>query len=89
LPSLLEKSPQANYTIGWQYIYQFMPSNIVLRFVWALAIEANESPELHQSNLNNPAQHRIHHIDHDGPIGCRSFITDNRMAPFLWLSCWV
>jgi hypothetical protein len=89
LPSLLEESPQANYPIGWQNIYQFMPCIIVLRFVWALAIESDESTDLHQSNLNDPAQHRIHHIDHDGPIGCHSSIANDRMAPFVLLSCWV
>jgi hypothetical protein len=85
LPSRLEESPQANYPIGWQNMYQFMPTNIVLRFVWALAIESNESIDSHQSNLNDPAQHRIHHIDHDGPIGRCSSFTNDRMAPFILL----
>jgi hypothetical protein len=88
LPSLLEELPQASYLIGWQNTYHFTPCNIALRLVWALAIESNESVDSLQSNLNNPAQHRIHHIDHAvGPIGCRSFMTNDRMAPFVLLSC--
>ena len=61
----------------------------MLRIVWALAIESDESIDSHQSNLNDPAQHRIHQIDQNGPIGCRSSVTDDRMAPFVSLSCWV
>jgi hypothetical protein len=49
----------------------------------ALAIESIESIYSSESNLNNPAQHRIHHIDHDEPIGRGASIANDRMAPFL------
>jgi hypothetical protein len=88
--SLEEFFPQAACSIGWLVMYQYTPYNVMPEKSEHLAIKSNKSIYSYESKLNNPAQHRIHHIDHDEPISSRrSSITNDWIAPFVLLSCCV